>query len=101
MSEALLYADPYAPPGEAILSLEALQRRYDQGEREIRVLTGASAALYPGEAVALVGPSGAGKSTLLHIAGLLETPDAGRVLVNGRDCAQMGDAERTAVRRNE
>ena len=66
-----------------------------------RCSTGASAALYPGQAVALVGPSGAGKSTLLHIAGLLETPDSGRVIVNGRDCARMTDDERTRVRRAE
>ncbi|MCB1504762.1 MAG: ABC transporter ATP-binding protein [Hyphomicrobiaceae bacterium] len=55
----------------------------------------------PGEAVALVGPSGAGKSTLLHIAGLLEQPDSGQVLVSGRDCAKMDDGQRTAVRRGE
>ena len=64
------------------------------------MLHGASAALYPGEAVALVGPSGAGKSTLLHIAGLLETPDGGQVIVNGYDCAQLGDADRTRMRRS-
>lgn len=57
--------------------------------------------LMPGQAVALVGPSGAGKSTLLHIAGLLETPDSGRVLVAGRDCGGMDDDARTRVRRAE
>ena len=67
--------------------------------RHIEVLAGASADLYPGEAVALVGPSGAGKSTLLHIAGLLETPDSGRVIVSGHDCSGMSDLERTRVRR--
>ena len=55
--------------------------------------------LRAGEAVALVGPSGAGKSTLLHIAGLLETPDSGQVIIGGRDCARMKDDERTRVRR--
>jgi lipoprotein-releasing system ATP-binding protein len=49
--------------------------------------------------VALVGPSGAGKSTLLHIAGLLETPDGGKVIIGGDDCTGMNDAERTRVRR--
>jgi lipoprotein-releasing system ATP-binding protein len=85
----------------AVLELEGLSRTYAQGAREIRVLDNAAAVLNAGEAVALVGPSGAGKSTLLHIAGLLETPDAGRVLVNGQDCATMNDAERTAVRRSQ
>ncbi|MGI9480486.1 MAG: ABC transporter ATP-binding protein [Hyphomicrobiaceae bacterium] len=84
-----------------ILQLDGLQRTFHQGAREIRVLADASAILRAGQAVALVGPSGAGKSTLLHIAGLLETPDAGRVIVNGQDCARMNDADRTAIRRTE
>lgn len=84
-----------------VLELRDLRRAFKQGEREIRVLDGASAALLPGQAVALVGPSGAGKSTLLHIAGLLETPDGGHVFVNGEDCARMSDDERTRVRRAE
>jgi len=84
-----------------VLQLQALTRTFKQGDREIPVLKGASAELYPGQAVALVGPSGAGKSTLLHIAGLLETPDGGRVIVNGADCSRLGDTERTRVRRTE
>jgi lipoprotein-releasing system ATP-binding protein len=84
---------------DPILSMIDLRRSFRQGEREIRVLAGATAHLRPGEAVALVGPSGAGKSTLLHTAGRLETPDAGSIIINGRDCAQMNDAERTRVRR--
>jgi lipoprotein-releasing system ATP-binding protein len=84
-----------------VLQLQTLSRTFRQGDREIPVLKGASADLYPGQAVALVGPSGAGKSTLLHIAGLLETPDGGRVIVNGADCSRLNDAERTRVRRAE
>ncbi len=84
-----------------VLELIELRRTFNQGPREIHVLNGASACLMPGEAVALVGPSGAGKSTLLHIAGLLEQPDSGHVIVNGRDCAKMDDRQRTAVRRSE
>ena len=45
----------------------------------------------PGEIVALVGPSGSGKSTLLHIAGLLERPSAGEVLIGGRPCSRLRD----------
>jgi lipoprotein-releasing system ATP-binding protein len=84
-----------------VLELVELRRTFHQGERAIHVLDGASAALMPGQAVALVGPSGAGKSTLLHIAGLLETPDSGQVLINGRDCSTMDDDARTRVRRAE
>ena len=83
------------------LELKDLRRTFHQGEREIHVLAGASAALYPGQAVALVGPSGAGKSTLLHAAGLLETPDSGQVIVAGQDCAGLDDAGRTRVRREQ
>jgi len=89
------------PPPQAVLVLEDLKRSFKQGERTLHVLAGASARLMPGEAVALVGPSGAGKSTLLHVAGLLETPDSGRVVVNGQDCARLGDAARTRVRRRD
>ena len=85
----------------AILQLKDLRHSFSQGGRHIDVLDGASAAFYPGEAVALVGPSGSGKSTLLHIAGLLETPDSGEVWVGSRDCSALKDNERTAVRRNE
>jgi len=91
----------YAPETDAVLKLEGLERSFTQGGRQIRVLTGASADIFPGQCVALVGPSGAGKSTLLHIAGLLETPDRGRVVVAGEDCGTLGDDDRTRVRRKK
>jgi len=81
------------------LHLDRLERAYAQGSRLIEVLKGATASLYPSEAVALLGPSGAGKSTLLHIAGLLERPDRGAVVIAGTDCVKLGDAERTRTRR--
>ena len=84
-----------------VLQLRDIHCLFRQGDREINVLRGANADLYAGQAVALVGPSGAGKSTLLHIAGLLETADAGRVFVNGQDCSRLTDNERTRVRRVE
>lgn len=86
---------------DPVLKLEDVRRTFKQGPREIEVLKGVNAALMPGQAVALVGPSGAGKSTLLHIAGLLEPPTSGRVIVNGRDCAKLSEAERTRLRRTE
>ena len=82
-----------------VLRLDGLRRSFHQGPREIHVLRGAHASLYAGEVTALVGPSGAGKSTLLHICGLLESPTEGRVVLNGRDCGGLSDAERTRLRR--
>jgi lipoprotein-releasing system ATP-binding protein len=89
------------PDRTPVLRLEHLERGFTQGDRRIDVLKEASAAFYPGETVALLGPSGAGKSTLLHIAGLLERPDSGAVLLNGIDCGKLSDNERTRVRRME
>lgn len=84
-----------------VLSLDNLRRAFRQGERKLQVLNGVSATLYRGQAVALVGPSGSGKSTLLHIAGLLEGPDSGRVILNGQDCSNFSDRERTRARRRD
>ncbi len=84
-----------------VLQLVSLERTYVQGDRELRVLRGASAEIFEGEAVALVGPSGSGKSSLLHIAGLLETQGGGSVLLNGADCTALSDRERTRARRTQ
>ena len=84
-----------------ILKLENITRGFKQGTRDILVLQGATADLWPGQAVALVGPSGSGKSTLLHITGLLESPTSGRISIAGRDCAELTEAERTRLRRTD
>ena len=82
----------------AALTLRDIRRTFHQGDKTLEVLRGAALDLRPGEIVALVGPSGAGKSTLLHIAGLLENPDGGDVLLDGRPAAGLSDSERTALR---
>jgi len=84
-----------------VLQAVSLERTYKQGDRELKVLRGASAEIFEGEAVALVGPSGSGKSSLLHMAGLLEKPGSGSVLLNGVDCTALSDGERTRVRRTQ
>jgi lipoprotein-releasing system ATP-binding protein len=92
--------DAAAPmSNDPVLELVDVTRVFQQGSREIAVLRGASCKLMAGQAVALVGPSGAGKSTLLHITGLLESPSTGRVVINGRDCAELSEADRTRLRR--
>jgi lipoprotein-releasing system ATP-binding protein len=81
------------------LRLDGVRRTYVQGDRRLEVLRGADLTVAGGEIVALVAPSGAGKSTLLQIAGLLDTPDAGTVLIGGKDAAGLGEAGRTTLRR--
>ena len=81
------------------LSLNGIKRTFVQGDRRLEVLRGVSLDLRPGEIVALVGQSGSGKSTLLHIAGLLEQPDEGEVVVDGKVAGRLGDRGRTALRR--
>jgi lipoprotein-releasing system ATP-binding protein len=82
------------------LVLRSVERTYRTEGGELPVLRGADLTLSVGEIVALVAPSGSGKSTLLHLAGLLERPDGGVVLINGRDAGRLADAERTAIRRD-
>ncbi len=82
-----------------ILRLEGVSRRYHDAEGELVVLDDTDLEIFPGEMVALVAPSGAGKSTLLHMAGLLERPDSGEVVIAGRPTGKLGDLDRTAIRR--
>ncbi|MFL5258351.1 MAG: ABC transporter ATP-binding protein, partial [Hyphomicrobiales bacterium] len=82
-----------------VLELRHIARSYAEGKGRLDVFLDANLSVHPGEIVALVGPSGAGKSTLLHIAGLLEAPSAGEVVVCGQNCTSLDDAARTAIRR--
>jgi putative ABC transport system ATP-binding protein len=68
------------------------------GTRGVPALAGVSFELLPGTFTALLGPSGCGKSTLLNLLGALDTPTAGRLLVEGRDLATLGEEERDTYR---
>jgi lipoprotein-releasing system ATP-binding protein len=83
---------------EMALKLSNIERGYHQGDRDLQVLRGASLSLNSGELVALVAPSGAGKSTLLHIAGLLEAPNAGEVIIQNTPTRTLNDEQRTQLR---
>ena len=78
------------------LELSGIARRYG----ELSVLEGAELTVMPGETVALLGPSGSGKSSLLHVAGLLERPSAGEVVIEGQRTSDLSDDAATALRRD-
>jgi lipoprotein-releasing system ATP-binding protein len=82
-----------------VLELKNIRRWYDQGQgRELKVLNGADLAIKAGELVALIGPSGSGKSTLLQVAGLLDTPQQGEIIISGESAGNASDTERTRLR---
>lgn len=84
----------------AVLELNAVVRTFYQAAEPLHVLRGCSLSISTGETVALIGPSGSGKSTLLQIAGLLEKPDSGAVIIDGRDTVGLDDTGRTLLRRS-
>ncbi|MBR9652450.1 ABC transporter ATP-binding protein [Thalassovita aquimarina] len=87
---------------DPVLALSGITKTYNKGlPNAVEVLRGADLTIAHGEVVALVAPSGAGKSTLLHIAGLLDTPDAGSVRICGREMVGLSDRKRTAARRED
>jgi lipoprotein-releasing system ATP-binding protein len=83
-----------------VLAVKGLRRSFSQGEVTIHVLRGIDLAVCPGEIVALLGPSGSGKSTLLQAVGLLEGGFEGSIRIAGEEVAELGDGNRTRVRRD-
>jgi lipoprotein-releasing system ATP-binding protein len=82
-----------------VLEAVGVRKSYGVGtETETEILHGIDLALPPGEMVALTGPSGAGKSTFLHVMGLLESPTAGRIFVQGEDAWGRTEADLTRLR---
>jgi lipoprotein-releasing system ATP-binding protein len=81
------------------LELRSVSRVYGMGEHQLTVFSKQSLTVNAGEAVALIGQSGSGKSSLLHMAGLLERPSSGEVLIAGQNCTHMDDVSRTRIRR--
>ena len=82
-----------------ILFLDNVSRVHGQGETAVRALDGVSLTVHAGELVAVMGPSGSGKSTLLNLAGGLDQPTSGRVVVEGADVGAMSLRDVAALRR--
>lgn len=86
---------------KSIIHLEQIRKSYFMGRQEIRVLKGIDLDIFKNEYVALMGPSGSGKSTLMNILGCLDTPTAGKYVLNGQDVSKMGDDALADVRGSE
>jgi putative ABC transport system ATP-binding protein len=82
-----------------ILQISNITKSYATAEGPVMVLKGVDLDLQHGESIALTGESGSGKSTLLHLAGGLDRPDSGTMLVNGRDIGRLDDSERALYRK--
>jgi len=83
-----------------LLDIQGLEKTFKQGGESLTILRNLEMSLQKGEMVALVGPSGTGKSTLLQLIGLLDTPTAGRITIDGHDTAKLGESDRTRMRRD-
>ncbi len=88
------------PAGSAMVSVEDLHRSYGSGAAAVHALRGVSFAIPRGELVALKGRSGSGKTTLLNLVGGLDTPDSGRITVDGTELAGLGEKGLLELRRD-
>ena len=86
---------------DVVLQCEDLSRVYDDGDKSVTVLRGADLTLLAGEKIAVVGASGSGKSTLLNLLGGLDHPSSGRVLMGGRDLAELDEQTLCQVRNTQ
>ena len=93
-----------SPPPRYILNtvplvdIDELWKGYRPGSVRVQALSGVSLRIERGEFVAIAGPSGSGKSTLLYVIGLLDRPDRGRYLLDGRDVGGLNGRERAHLR---
>ncbi|MDN5790463.1 MAG: ABC transporter ATP-binding protein [Micrococcales bacterium] len=83
------------------LHLDTITLTYPDGDERLTALDHVSLEAERGTMTAIIGPSGSGKSSLLAVAATLITPDSGRVLLDGRDLAQLDRAETARVRREQ
>ena len=84
-----------------ILKVENLRKEYGEGNSKVIALDGVDLTIERGEFVAIVGPSGSGKSTLLHIIGGVDSPDDGKVYIDGNDISKYSSKELAYFRRRK
>jgi len=88
---------PVTPP---VIELREVHKTYRLGSHVVPALRGVSLAVQAGEMVALTGPSGSGKSTLLNLAGLIDRPDAGEIMLHGQPLTGLDETRATILRRD-
>ena len=86
---------------QGIIHLEEIRKSYYMGKQVLEVLKGVSLDIFKNEYVALMGPSGSGKSTLMNIIGCLDTPTAGKYILNDQDVSEMEDNALAEIRNKE
>jgi len=84
-----------------MIRLEGIERVFRVGGEAVHALRAIDLQVGEGEYLSIMGPSGSGKSTLLNIIGLLDRPNAGRYLLDGRDVTDLSDDERSRARREK
>ena len=85
---------------DPLLSARALRKAYGSGDTLVRAVDDVDLDIAAGETVAVTGPSGCGKSTLLHLLGGLDRPDAGQVILSGRQLGRLGERGLARLRRD-
>ncbi len=86
---------------QPLLQAKSIAKTFSQGRLDVPVLFDIDLALQPGEFVAIMGPSGCGKSTLMHILGLMLSPTAGQLWIDGRDVSNIKANGRARLRRKK
>ena len=81
-----------------LIELRQVRRCFEHGASPVAALQSTSLTVRPGEFVAILGPSGSGKSTLMNIMGLLDRPSSGALLLDGTDCAKLGQGQVARIR---
>ncbi|WP_414738932.1 ABC transporter ATP-binding protein [Macrococcoides canis] len=84
-----------------MLELKQVRKSFGKDQTYVEALKPVDFSIDKGKLVAIIGPSGSGKSTLLTIAGLLQGPTEGQVIINGKDVSKLSEKERSKVRLNE
>lgn len=82
----------------SVLKLEQVKKTFQDGDQVLTALQATNFELAAGEFVAIIGPSGSGKSTFLTLAGGLQTPTSGRVVINGKEYSNLPERERAKLR---